>query len=71
MDRELENMEFESAVTAIIAALSDEKESQDVEGLKNRIRSLNLDGLLNMQHEHEVSDELIIKCRKRVNEFYQ
>ena len=71
MSRELENMEFESAVTAIIAALSDDKKRQNTEDLKKKIRSLSLDGLLHMQHEHDVSDELIIKCQNRVNEFYQ
>ena len=69
MSRELENMEFESAVTAIIAALS-ETDDPSVKYLRCRIESLNLSELLKMDHEHEVTYELIEQCMKEVNEFY-
>ena len=69
MSRVLEESEFESAVTAIIAALSETDEASDVEHIKHRIAKLNLGKLLCMTHEHEITDELLERCMRRVKEY--
>lgn len=69
MSRSLEDFEFESVITAVIAALS-ESDDPSSKYLKHKINSLELPRLLKMEHEHEATDELIEKCLKEVNEFY-